>query len=67
MSFCPSSGVSRRSSMYAMVLVSLGLPFLSCSSSSAMLSRELFCCLGCIVIVLIEPWIWVEHCCFSVG
>ncbi|GJU73332.1 hypothetical protein Tco_1264737 [Tanacetum coccineum] len=59
MSFRSSSDVSLHSSMYAMMLVSLGSPSLSCISSSSMLSRESFCCLGCIVIVLIEPWTWV--------
>nr|GEU86689.1 hypothetical protein [Tanacetum cinerariifolium] len=39
----------------------MGSPSLSCFSSSTMLSWESFCCLGCIVIVLIEPWTWVEH------
>nr|GEW83384.1 hypothetical protein [Tanacetum cinerariifolium] len=31
-----------------------------------MMSWESFCCLGYIMIVLIEPWIWVEHCRSSV-
>nr|GEU73324.1 hypothetical protein [Tanacetum cinerariifolium] len=67
MSFHSSYGVFLCSSLYAMAL---GLPFLSCSSSLfsfGLSSWESLCSLGCIVMVLIEPWIWVEHCGSSIG
>ncbi|GJU13922.1 hypothetical protein Tco_1136318 [Tanacetum coccineum] len=48
-SFSSSCGVSLCSSLCAMVSVLSRLPSISCSSSSTLLSRELLCCLGWIV------------------
>ncbi|GKC87742.1 hypothetical protein Tco_1148391, partial [Tanacetum coccineum] len=43
---------------------------LSFSSSSLFVgssSWDSLCCLGWIVMALIKPWIWVEHCGSSAG
>ncbi|GJU36740.1 putative reverse transcriptase domain-containing protein [Tanacetum coccineum] len=44
----------------------LMLIFSLSSFSSGLSSWELLCCLGCIMMKLIEPWIWLEHCGSSV-
>ncbi|GJR74031.1 reverse transcriptase domain-containing protein [Tanacetum coccineum] len=56
-----SGGVEGSTSIFS------GLTFSSSSFFSVLSSWELLCCLGWIVMALIEPWTWVEHCGFIVG
>nr|GEU51057.1 hypothetical protein [Tanacetum cinerariifolium] len=44
-----------------------GLSFSSSSISFGLSSWESLCCLRCIVMALIKPWIWVEHCGFHLA